>query len=87
MGHGHPHRHRRKGAQAAFGREPLGDTWPNEDAVLFSIQRKPTDPSTKIFISPRRTWIHQRSGPPLRKKLMLLQVLLVLGFERLRRRA
>ena len=22
----------------------MGDTWPNEDAVLFSIQRKPTDP-------------------------------------------
>ena len=36
--------------RAAFGREPLGDTWPNEDAVLFSIRRKPTDPKhQKIF--------------------------------------
>jgi hypothetical protein len=33
--------------QAAFGREPLGDIWPQEDAVLFSIQRKPTDPKHK----------------------------------------
>ena len=36
--------------QAAFGREPLGDTWPNEDAVLFSIQRKPTDPKHKKIL-------------------------------------
>jgi hypothetical protein len=32
---------------AAFGRKPLGDVWPNEEAVLFSMHRKPTDPKQK----------------------------------------
>jgi hypothetical protein len=36
--------------QAAFGREPLGDTWPHEDSLLFSMQRKSTDPKHKKIL-------------------------------------
>ena len=50
--------------EAAFGREPLGDTWPNEDAVLFSIQRKPTRIRAPLssglndsFSTPFCTWV------------------------------
>jgi hypothetical protein len=36
--------------EAAFGRKPLGDTWPNEDSVLFSFHHKSPDPKNKKIL-------------------------------------